>query len=898
MPPRTSANPNSMTATTPRTPRPRPGLKAEGEVWIWLTGGTLALCVAMIVGLLTLLAWQGMRNFWPKPLLMVPTKSVELILGKLQGEERSKGDLSLPIGQERQSATATGSDRSRGRRLYLRTGNFEWTNRHFTYVSDIDSDLNEAWKPVDAWALERRKMGRLFAFPTRMVWHAPRFPDAMAKPIAQCLEALKTIEVASENAPLSSLRQVLEDHQQKSLRSGLDRWIEQRRNEGYLICQKQADGTLTPSSADTSIVDNSPTQVVACLDAGEGFNLRFASWLQRAQRHVAEGEHLQKSISRIDAHIEKARLKLRQYEMDHRKTLLPRLADLEQSAAAFATRTQKMNRAASLLKQLVLDASLADRLAPRLQECLGWLDASRAAEEEKWNQQQSGFWTQFPESDAEDKSVVELYLKRLVSGRMESAEIQDSLEIALSAQDEQVVTWSIPQRLKSLPQPQEMSDRWLDSDPAKNWLSQEIPGAAAVGWRWEERPLGDRGTWWTGKQPAIGTRYLWYSGATDSKEATASLLPVHDVSMAEIVRGFRPNALSAVEKWKVYGDRWWELVSSNPREANSEGGLFPAIWGTIVMTMIMTMVGVPFGVMAALFLREYAKSGWLVSLIRICINNLAGVPSIVYGVFGLAFFCYTVGAWIDGGSERIGIAPWPPMRWFAGCVLLALFGVAAFWLQLWTSEKQSLSHRMLRLATNLIWLGCAAGVLLLVVKNPYFHGLYQASLPNPTFGKGGLLWASLTLALLTLPVVIVATEEAIAAVPNSLREGAFACGASRWQTIRTIVLPLARPGILTGMILAMARGAGEVAPLMLVGALPSAVDLPLDGEAPFLHGSRSFMHLGFQIYTLGFQSQNSEATKPMVFTATLVLLMIVLLLNLTAIVLRNRLRQKQNSGVF
>jgi ABC-type phosphate transport system permease subunit len=316
------------------------------------------------------------------------------------------------------------------------------------------------------------------------------------------------------------------------------------------------------------------------------------------------------------------------------------------------------------------------------------------------------------------------------------------------------------------------------------------------------------------------------------------------------------------------------------------------------MTMIMTLVGVPFGVMAALYLREYAKSGWMVSLIRICINNLAGVPSIVYGVFGLAFFCYTVGAWIDGGSERIGIEPWPTMRWFAGLVLLAVSGMAAFWLQLAASEKQGTSHRMLRIATNLIWLGCAAGVLLLIVKNPYFHGLYQASLPNPTFGKGGLLWASLTLALLTLPVVIVATEEAIAAVPNSLREGAFACGASRWQTIRTIVLPLARPGILTGMILAMARGAGEVAPLMLVGALPSAVDLPLDGEAPFLHGSRSFMHLGFQIYTLGFQSQNSEATKPMVFTATLVLLMIVLLLNLTAIVLRNRLRQKQNSGVF
>jgi ABC-type phosphate transport system permease subunit len=879
-------------------PRPRPGLKAEGEVWIWLTGGTLALCVAMIVGLLTLLAWQGMRNFWPKPLLMVPTKSGELILGKLQGEERSKDAATLPIGQEGQTTARTESNLSRGRRLYLRTGNFEWTNRHFTYVSDSDSDLKEAWQPLDAWALERRKLGRLFAFPTRMVWHAPRFPDAMAEQIAQCLEAVKSVEAESETAPPSTLHPILEDHQQTSLQNGLVRWIDQRRDEGYLICQQQADGSLIASSDEADLFGTSTSPMVACLDAGEGFNLRFASWLQHAQRHVAEGERLQKAISRIDAHIEKARLKLRQYEIDHRKNLLSRLADLEQAAAAFATNQQKINHASSRLKQLAIDPSLADRLAPILSECLRWLDSARTAAAGRWNELQTEFWANHPDADAEDRSVVEVYLERLVSGRMESAAIQEELEVALSTQNEQLVTWSIPQQLKTLPQPQATSDRWLDSDQARNWLSQEIPGADPAGWRWEERKLGDRGTWWTGKQPAIGTRYLWYSGPADNKGATASLLPVHEVSMAEIVRGFRPNALSAIEKWKVYGDRWWELVSSNPREANSEGGLFPAIWGTIVMTMIMTLVGVPFGVMAALYLREYAKSGWMVSLIRICINNLAGVPSIVYGVFGLAFFCYTVGAWIDGGSERIGMTTWPPIRWFAGLGILALSGITAFWLQLWTSEKQSPSNRMLRIVTNLIWLGCAAGVLLLILKNPYFHGLYQASLPNPTFGKGGLLWASLTLALLTLPVVIVATEEAIAAVPNSLREGAFACGASRWQTIRTIVLPLARPGILTGMILAMARGAGEVAPLMLVGALPSAVDLPLDSEAPFLHGSRSFMHLGFQIYTLGFQSQNSEATKPMVFTATLVLLMIVLLLNLTAIVLRNRLRQKQNSGVF
>jgi ABC-type phosphate transport system permease subunit len=190
------------------------------------------------------------------------------------------------------------------------------------------------------------------------------------------------------------------------------------------------------------------------------------------------------------------------------------------------------------------------------------------------------------------------------------------------------------------------------------------------------------------------------------------------------------------------------------------------------------------------------------------------------------------------------------------------------------------------------------GIVVLLVKTPIFHGLYEARLPNPTFGKGCLLWAACTLALLTLPVVIVATEEALAAVPNSLREGSYACGAGKWQTIERIVLPYARPGIITGFILAMARGAGEVAPMMLVGAIPLTSDLPLDLEFPFLHGSRSFMHLGFQIYALGFQSQNSEAAKPMVFTATLLLLTIVTLLNLTAIWLRARLRKRFQSSQF
>ncbi len=298
-----------------------------------------------------------------------------------------------------------------------------------------------------------------------------------------------------------------------------------------------------------------------------------------------------------------------------------------------------------------------------------------------------------------------------------------------------------------------------------------------------------------------------------------------DVYLADIVRTYPANRLSFGERLGVFADRWWEFLTAEPRESNQEGGVWPAIFGTVLMTLVMSLLVVPLGVLAALYIREYAKGGLVISAIRVAVNNLAGVPSIVFGVFGLGFFCYIVGGSID-----------------------ALF--------------------------------------------------YPERLPNPTFGKGALIWASLTLALLTLPVVIVATEEALAAVPGSMREGSYACGASKWQTIRRIVLPRAMPGIMTGAILAMARGAGEVAPLMLVGAAKLVPDLPFDGEAPYLHPSRSFMHLGFHIYDLGFQSQNSEAAKPMVFTTTLLLIGVIVLLNVCAIWLRSRLRRKFVAAQF
>ena len=395
------------------------------------------------------------------------------------------------------------------------------------------------------------------------------------------------------------------------------------------------------------------------------------------------------------------------------------------------------------------------------------------------------------------------------------------------------------------------------------------------------------------------------AGAPGAPAAEASgqvwLLQSKEVGCEQIVRSLAANQLGWWGKLRVYGDRWREFLWENPREANTEGGVFPAIWGTVVMTLIMTIAVVPFGVMAALYLREYTHSGPLVSIIRISINNLAGVPSIVYGVFGFSFFCYTLGAYIDGGPRNADIQPWPPAAWFLGLGAMAVVGSGAFLLGLTGGGASRGSTRGKRWAGRLslvLWLVCVAGLGWLLLKSPFFEGFYREYLPNPTFGKGGLLWASLTLALLTLPVVIVATEEALAAVPNSLREGSLACGASKWQTIYRIILPHARPGILTGAILAMARGAGEVAPLMLVGALASAPDLPLDGEFPYFHGSRSFMHLGYQIYTLGFQSQNSEAAKPMVFTCTLLLILLVGVLNISAIYLRSRLKRQFQATQF
>jgi len=442
-------------------------------------------------------------------------------------------------------------------------------------------------------------------------------------------------------------------------------------------------------------------------------------------------------------------------------------------------------------------------------------------------------------------------------------------------------------------------------------LAELLGGAKdSSGLSFSAEPMGDGGLSDPGAEdqrlvckvtiPGEPTRRLMIRRLEDGRSSVEAFRE-HSIVLADMVRFFPTNRLGIFQRLGVYASRWWEFLSGDPREAGMEGGFFPAIWGTVVMTIVMSLAVMPFGVLAALYMREYAKSGWLLSVIRISINNLAGVPSIVYGVFGLSFFCYIVGGYIDGGPVKAGFEPWPSAAWFSALGGLAIVGLIAFAVSIFSGQaeaRRSPLRTVLRWSAGLLWLLTLGLIVWLLVKSPHFHGFYEAQLPNPTFGKGCLLWAALTLSLLTLPVVIVATEEALSAVPNSLREGSYACGAGKWQTIHRIVLPYARPGIITGFILAMARGAGEVAPMMLVGAIPLATELPLDGEFPFLHGSRSFMHLGFQIYSLGFQSQNSEAAKPMVFTATLLLLSIVTVLNQTAIWLRASLRKRFQTSQF
>jgi phosphate transport system permease protein len=259
----------------------------------------------------------------------------------------------------------------------------------------------------------------------------------------------------------------------------------------------------------------------------------------------------------------------------------------------------------------------------------------------------------------------------------------------------------------------------------------------------------------------------------------------------------------------------WAFVSQSPTDGMMKGGIFPAIFGTVALTLLMTLAAVPAGVATAVYLTEYApQSSWLARAIRVCIANLAGVPSIVFGLFGLGFFIATVGRAIDAAA-------------YSG---------------------------------------------------------------RSVYGQPCLLWASLTLAILTLPVVVVSTEEALRAVPRELRDASLAVGATKFQTVTRVVLPEALGGILTGSILAVSRGAGEVAPILFTGAAYFLPYLPTKLND-------QFMNLGYHVYVLATQSPDVDKTKPLLYGTVLVLLTLTFLLNLVAVLIRARTRRRARAAL-
>lgn len=254
----------------------------------------------------------------------------------------------------------------------------------------------------------------------------------------------------------------------------------------------------------------------------------------------------------------------------------------------------------------------------------------------------------------------------------------------------------------------------------------------------------------------------------------------------------------------------WAFLTQAPKSGMTEGGIFPAIFGTAALVLLMTLAAVPLGVSTAIYLQEYApkRSRW-VHLVRLAIQNLAGVPAIVFGLFGLGFFIQFVGRGLD---------------------------------------------------------------------TFFFHGTLY-------LGQPAILWAALTLALLTLPTVVVSTEEALRVVPQNHREVAYSLGATRWQMVRYVLLPQAVGGILTGTILAVSRGAGEVAPILFTGAAYFLPYLPT-------RLNHQFMELGYHVYVMATQSPDVDATMPILYATVFVLLALTFGLNFTAIIIRSKIRRR------
>ena len=825
-------------------------LLARAEPQIWFTGGMLAVCLAMVVSLMTLILASGLPTFWPQPIDWLALSDGTLDAGE------AKATAVVAAGKEN-------AEEKSGTSFYYRTENFDLTNTHYRWLKPNEL-LPSGIAKVPATALvERFEWGHLYGIPLRIVEPLALSDEdrAQLESSAAADEFLKLVETLTANTedvvPLKDdvasagqlsknlSNRIRSDSIRRSLGLAGDRTVQFKKVDEEAW---RAKSELDAESA----IDNAR----AILTARASIDDKVDSIIPVVRSQRRQSERLKHELSRLDVRISKLRIAVRQAELDS-ASVLPIQLDgahylLEQRSKLKTLAEGKPSFLSQIKDESVVE--VFKKIFEGFEKKL--LPAELTSIEtqlDEWRKPLEGS----PQLLRDAVAKYEAGYSEIVAEKVPIQKQITTLQAELDRGELIVCVPNNARRIADIP----------EAD-LRQTASGKIPKAVADQLSAIDIVVADNS-----EKVLFASDALTFVEFTDTRATNhilsvtdaLNLLVEHPVAFKELVRVIPANELTLGGKWSVYFSRWAEFLFEDPREANTLGGVFPAIWGTIVMTLIMTIAVVPFGVMAALYLREYTNGGTLVSIIRISINNLAGVPSIVYGVFGFSFFCMTIGSFIDGGPKSADIDIWPSGTWYLVLWSTVAVGTGAFMFSFFSSgpaHSQTTFKRGLARAAFVLWLVCLVAAIALIAKSPFFSGFYAAQLPNPTFGKGGLLWASLTLALLTLPVVIVATEEALAAVPNSLREGSLACGASKWQTIRRIVLPHARPGILTGAILAMARGAGEVAPLMLVGALPNAPELPMDSEFPFFHGSRNFMHLGYQIYSLGFQSQNSEAANP------------------------------------
>lgn len=858
-------------------------IAAKGNPQICLLGGLLLFCLALIASLILIIVVAGLGAFRVRPIDLVQLKTGEVFLGQLQDKNRSESETNSNVHVES---------------FQYRTSNPTLSGSEYQWISETELKKdNHTVQPELVMLIERFEIGRLYGIPAKLLLNV--YADADALELADMCATLVDYS-QSENS-----RFVLETQTADRLlhlassevEASISGQIEILVAEGALTdasdnqATENLKGMQTTSSARPTpfVFWTEPTQVVE----------RLQNALAKLRQVRNRANTLRKIIANLDANISYLRLGIKRIDGQLLELDSNFVEDCQLRIGQLVRNRGKLK---SFRKTRLSNFSSFDSLTdqPLVQAKNDFIEQVLIKDIEQLEFDQA-FWRKKTEDllPPEDAKILKSYASNFQRIESEKYPLQMELRQLDRILDQYQLDLAIPKsaiRHTATAGDIQLLDNSETSDELEAWLSEHT--------NLERVSSGQITPLHTDKN---STR-VWQIHSSDDTNVLVSAFGIsaretqHDlwlwstqsVSVQDMARVTLPNQMSLFEKTIVYCDRWWEFLTTGPRLANTEGGVFPAILGMSALTLIMTIAVLPLGVMAALYLSEYTKSGALVSAIRVSINNLASVPSIIYGVFGFSFFCYTIGAFIDGGPQNASISTLPPTIWYIMLGLCALCATTAFFFGLNGPKDDGTglqSGRTSRIALVIALIAIAL-LVVLVLRSPFFNGFYSERLPNPTFGKGGLLWAALTLALMNLPVVIVSTEEALAAVPNSLREGSYSCGASRWQTIWRIVLPYAKPGIVTGVVLAIARGTSVVAPLLLVGALPTVSGLPVDGQFPFIHGSRAFSHLGYWIFSLGAQNPNSDSTRTMVFASALLLLTVITALNLLAVYWRRRLRSK------